>query len=57
MTSVTSLAKGYDPRYLSEGAALGHAGGTKYYAEAAGESPGQWGGQAAAQLGLRGTGP
>ena len=54
MTSVTSLAKGYDPRYLSEGQAAGHAGGTKYYADAAGEPPGQWGGQAAAQLGLRG---
>ena len=54
MTSVTSLAKGYDPRYLSEGQGAGHAGGTKYYAEAAGEPPGQWGGQAAAQLGLRG---
>ena len=54
MTSVTSLAKGYDPRYLSEGQAAGHAGGTKYYAEAAGEPPGRWGGQAAAQLGLRG---
>ena len=54
MTSVTSLAKGYDPRYLSEGQGAGHAGGTKYYADAAGEPPGQWGGQAAAQLGLRG---
>jgi conjugative relaxase-like TrwC/TraI family protein len=54
VTSVTSLAKGYDPRYLSEGAALGHAGGTRYYADAAGEPPGQWGGQAAARLGLRG---
>jgi conjugative relaxase-like TrwC/TraI family protein len=54
VTSVTSLAKGYDPRYLSEGAALGHAGGTRYYAEAAGEPPGQWGGRAAAQLGLAG---
>jgi TrwC relaxase len=54
VTSVTSLAKGYDPRHLSEGQAAGHAGGTKYYAEAAGEPPGRWGGQAAAQLGLRG---
>ena len=54
MTSVTSLAKGYDPRYLSEGQGAGHAGGTKYYADAAGEPPGRWGGQAAAQLGLRG---
>jgi hypothetical protein len=39
VTSVTSLAKGYDPRCLSEGAALGHAGGTRYYADAAGEPP------------------
>jgi len=54
VTSVTSLAKGYDPRYLTEGQGAGHAGGTKYYAEAAGEPPGRWGGQAAAQLGLAG---
>lgn len=54
MTSVTSLAKGYDPRYLSEGQTAGHAGGTRYYADAAGEPPGQWGGRAAAQLGLGG---
>jgi conjugative relaxase-like TrwC/TraI family protein len=54
VTSVTSLAKGYDPRYLSEGAALGHAGGTRYYADATGEPPGQWGGRAAAELGLQG---
>jgi len=54
VTSVTSLAKGYDPRYLSEGAASGHAGGTKYYADAAGEPPGRWGGRAAARLGLQG---
>ena len=54
MTSITSLAKGYDPRYLTEGQGAGHAGGTRYYAEAAGEPPGRWGGQAAAQLGLQG---
>ena len=54
MTSVTSLAKGYDPRYLSEGQAAGHAGGTRYYADRAGEPPGQWGGRAAARLGLNG---
>jgi conjugative relaxase-like TrwC/TraI family protein len=54
VTSVTSLAKGYDPRYLTEGHAAGHTGGTRYYAEAAGEPPGRWGGQAAAHLGLAG---
>jgi conjugative relaxase-like TrwC/TraI family protein len=54
VTSVTSLAKGYDPRYLTEGQGAGHAGGTRYYAEAAGEPPGRWGGRAAAQLGLAG---
>jgi conjugative relaxase-like TrwC/TraI family protein len=54
VTSVTSLAKGYDPRYLSEGQAAGHAGGTRYYADAAGEPPGRWGGRAAARLDLRG---
>jgi len=54
VTSVTSLAKGYDPRYLSEGQAAGHAGGTRYYADAAGEPPGRWGGRAAARLGLQG---
>jgi hypothetical protein len=54
VTSVTSLAKGYDPRYLSEGQAAGHAGGTRYYAEVAGEPAGRWGGRAAARLGLRG---
>ena len=42
MTANTSLAKGRDPRYLTEGAGAGHAGGTRYYAEAAGEPPGQW---------------
>jgi hypothetical protein len=36
VTGVTSLAKGYDPRYLSEGQGAGHAGRTKYYADAAG---------------------
>ena len=42
MTANTSLAKGRDPRYLTEGAGTGHAGGTRYYSEAAGEPPGQW---------------
>ena len=45
MTANTSLAKGRDPRYLTEGAGTGHAGGTRYYSEAAGEPPGQWGGR------------
>ena len=54
MTANTSLHKGRDPRYLTEGAGAGHAGGTRYYTEAAGEPPGQWAGRAAATLGLAG---
>ena len=54
MTANTSLAKGRDPRYLTEGAGTGHAGGTRYYSEAAGEPPGQWLGAGAPVLGLHG---
>ena len=54
MTANTSLAKGRDPRYLSEGAGTGHAGGTRYYSEAAGEPPGQWHGAGAMVLHLEG---
>ena len=54
MTANTSLAKGRDPRYLTEGAGTGHAGGTRYYSEAAGEPPGQWLGAGAPVLGLQG---
>ena len=55
MTTNTSLAKGRDPRYLTAGAEGGHAGGTRYYTEAAGEPPGQWAGRCADALGLAGT--
>lgn len=41
-------------RYLTEGAGAGHAGGARYYTEAAGEPPGRWAGRAAATLGLAG---
>ena len=54
MTANTSLAKGRDPRYLTEGAGTGHAGGTRYYSEAAGEPPGQWLGAGAPVLDLEG---
>ena len=54
MTANTSLAKGRDPRYLTEGAGTGHAGGTRYYSEAAGEPPGQWLGALAPVLNLDG---
>ncbi len=54
MTANTSLAKGRDPRYLTEGAGTGHAGGTRYYSEAAGEPPGQWLGGLAPVLNLDG---
>ena len=54
MTANTSLAKGRDPRYLTEGAGTGHAGGTRYYSEAAGEPPGQWLGALAPVLSLDG---
>lgn len=54
MTANTSLHKGRDPRYLTEGAGDGHAGGTRYYTEAAGELPGQWAGRGATTLGLAG---
>ena len=55
MTTNTSLAKGRDPRYLTAGAEDGHAGGTRYYTEAAGEPPGQWAGRGADALGLAGV--
>ena len=54
MTANTSLAKGRDPRYLTEGAGTGHAAGTRYYSEAAGEPPGQWLGALAPVLNLDG---
>jgi conjugative relaxase-like TrwC/TraI family protein len=54
VTANTSLAKGRDPRYLTEGAGTGHAGGTRYYSEAAGEPPGQWLGALAPVLNLDG---
>ncbi len=54
MTANTSLAKGRDPRYLTEGAGTGHAGGTRYYSEAAGEPPGRWLGSLAPVLNLDG---
>ena len=54
MTANTSLAKGRDPRYLTEGAGTGHAGGTRYYSEAAGEPPGIWHGALAPGLGQTG---
>ena len=55
MTTNTSLAKGRDPRYLTAGAEGGHAGGTRYYTEVAGEPPGQWAGHGAGALGLVGV--
>ena len=55
VTTNTSLAKGRDPRYLTAGAGGGHAGGTRYYSEAAGEPPGQWAGRGAGALGLAGS--
>src|SRR5215831_16150179 len=55
VTTNTSLAKGRDPRYLTAGAEGGHTGGTRYYTEAAGEPPGQWGGRGADALGLVGV--
>jgi len=56
VTTNTSLHKGRDPRYLTGTAgASGHAGGTRYYTEAAGEPAGQWAGKGAATLGLAGT--
>jgi len=54
VTTNTSLAKGRDPRYLTQDAGVGHAGGTRYYTEAAGEPPGRWAGEGAAALGLAG---
>ena len=54
VTTNTSLAKGRDPRYLTQDAGAGHAGGTRYYTEAAGEPPGRWAGEGAAALGLAG---
>jgi hypothetical protein len=55
VTTNTSLAKGRDPRYLTAAADGGHAGGTRYYTEAAGEPPGQWAGRGADALGLVGV--
>src|SRR5512135_2842671 len=51
---MTTLAKGIDPRYLTAGAGAGHAGGTRYYSEAAGEPPGRWHGAGAMVLNLDG---
>ena len=51
---MTALAKGIDPRYLTAGAGAGHAGGTRYYSESAGEPPGRWHGAGAMVLNLDG---